>query len=57
MRYACVAADIETGVVFVLREGRVAEAIRASCGMRLIFSPIRLGGRFLVPIPEPQVLT
>ena len=46
--FACVAADIETGEEVVLREGRVAEAIRASCGLPLIFAPIRLGGRYLV---------
>ncbi|PIR19721.1 MAG: hypothetical protein COV48_00435, partial [Elusimicrobia bacterium CG11_big_fil_rev_8_21_14_0_20_64_6] len=31
--FACVAADIETGEEVVLRQGRVAEAIRASCGL------------------------
>ncbi|MBI5209256.1 MAG: patatin-like phospholipase family protein [Elusimicrobia bacterium] len=45
---ACVATDIETGEEVVLRTGRVAEAIRASCGLPLIFAPIRLGGRYLV---------
>lgn len=46
--FACVATDIETGEEVVLREGRVAEAVRASCGLPLIFSPIRLNGRYLV---------
>jgi NTE family protein len=46
--YACVATDIETGEEVVMREGRVAEAIRASCGLPMIFSPIRIGGRYLV---------
>lgn len=46
--YACVAADIETGEEVVLKEGRVAEAVRASCGLPLIFSPIHWNGRYLV---------
>ncbi len=45
---ACVAADIETGQEVVLRQGRVAEAIRASCGLPLIFEPIQLSGRWIV---------
>ncbi|MBI4375498.1 MAG: patatin-like phospholipase family protein [Elusimicrobia bacterium] len=46
--FRCVAADIETGEEVVLKEGRVAEAIRASCGLPLVFAPIRLAGRYLV---------
>jgi len=46
--FACVAADIETGAEVVLKEGRVAEAIRASCGLPLIFEPTQLSGRWLV---------
>ncbi|MFI5363149.1 MAG: patatin-like phospholipase family protein [Elusimicrobiota bacterium] len=46
--FACVAADIETGEEVVLKSGRVAEAIRASCGLPLIFVPIHLNGRYLV---------
>lgn len=59
--FACVATDIETGEEAVLKEGRVAEAIRASCGLPLIFAPIRLGGRYLVdgglvnPVPTSVV--
>jgi NTE family protein len=59
--FGCVATDIETGEEIVLREGRVAEAIRASCGLPLIFSPLRLNGRYLVdgglvnPIPTSVV--
>lgn len=59
--YACVAADIDTGEQVVLREGRVADAIRASCGLPLIFQPVRLGGRYLVdgglvnPVPTSVV--
>ncbi|MBI5884217.1 MAG: patatin-like phospholipase family protein, partial [Elusimicrobia bacterium] len=55
--FACVATDIETGEEVVLRSGRVAEAIRASCGLPMLFAPLRLNGRHLVdgglvsPIP------
>ncbi|MDD5658214.1 MAG: patatin-like phospholipase family protein [Elusimicrobia bacterium] len=46
--FACVATNIETGEEVVLREGRVAEAVRASCGLPMIFTPIEHNGRFLV---------
>lgn len=46
--YACVAADIETGAEVVLQDGPVAEAVRASCGIPLIFHPFEYRGRFLV---------
>ena len=46
--FACTATDIETGEEVVLREGRVAEAVRASCGLPMIFAPFRLGERYLV---------
>lgn len=46
--FACVAADIETGEEVVLKSGRVAEAVRASCGLPIIFEPIQLNGRWLV---------
>jgi NTE family protein len=46
--FACVATDIETGEEVVLRDGQVAEAVRASCGLPLFFSPLHLGGRYLV---------
>ncbi|MFA6002864.1 MAG: patatin-like phospholipase family protein [Elusimicrobiota bacterium] len=46
--FACVATDIETGEEVVLRSGRVAEAVRASCGLPMIFTPFKLGGRYLV---------
>ena len=46
--FACVAADIETGEEVVFREGRVADAVRASCGIPLVFQPFPHQGRFLV---------
>ncbi len=58
---ACIATDIETGEEVVLREGRVAESVRASCGLPIIFTPLRWNGRFLVdgglvnPVPTGVV--
>jgi NTE family protein len=46
--FACVATDIETGEEVVLKSGRVAEAIRASCGLPIIFVPLHHNGRYLV---------
>ncbi len=46
--FACVATDIETGEAVVFREGRVADAVRASCGIPLVFQPFAYQGRFLV---------
>jgi NTE family protein len=60
--FACVAADIETGEEVVLKSGRVAEAVRASSGLPIIFSPLLHNGRYLVdgglvnPVPT-RVLT
>ncbi|MBN1862578.1 MAG: patatin-like phospholipase family protein [Dehalococcoidales bacterium] len=55
--FACVATDIETGEEVVIRQGSVAAAARASASLPVIFTPTRLGGRYLVdgglvnPIP------
>ncbi len=46
--FACVAADIETGEEVVLKSGRVAEAVRASAGLPIIFAPLAHNGRYLV---------
>jgi len=45
--FAAVAADMATGEQVVLREGRVAPAVRASCSVPGIVTPIELGGRLL----------
>jgi len=45
--YACVAADLATGDPVVLREGRVAPAVRASCSVAGFVSPVEVGGRWL----------
>ncbi|MBI4051061.1 MAG: patatin-like phospholipase family protein [Elusimicrobia bacterium] len=58
---ACVAADIATGEEVILKEGKVAEAVRASCGIPVIFQPLHHQGRYLVdggiidPIPARVV--
>ncbi|MFH1726130.1 MAG: patatin-like phospholipase family protein [Elusimicrobiota bacterium] len=46
--FRCVATDIETGEEVVFKEGNVAQAIRASCGIPLVFQPLPYQGRFLV---------
>ena len=57
MPFACVATDISTGEEVVIKEGPVVAAVRASASMPVIFTPARLGGRYLVdgglvnPIP------
>jgi NTE family protein len=46
--FACMATDIERDEPVVLREGQLAPAIRASCAVPGIFTPVELGGRLLV---------
>ena len=48
MPYAAVACDIDTGEAVVLREGSVADAVRASTAIPGVFQPMRWGDRFLV---------
>jgi NTE family protein len=45
--FAAVAADMATGEQVVLREGRVAPAVRASCSLPGLVTPLELGGRLL----------
>jgi NTE family protein len=46
--YAAVAADLAAGEQVVLREGRVARAVRASCSVPGIVTPVEVNGRLLV---------
>ena len=46
--FACVATDIRTGEQVVLSEGSLLEAIRASISLPGIFTPVKIGGRYLV---------
>lgn len=45
---AIVAADIHSGERVVLREGPLAEAVRASAAVPGVFVPVQIGGRLLV---------
>lgn len=46
--FAAVAGDATTGQEVILREGRVADAVRASTAIPGIFRPVELDGRLLV---------
>jgi len=46
--YAAVAADLATGEQVILTEGRVAPAVRASCSVPGIVTPVEVGGRLLI---------
>lgn len=46
--FAVVAADVCTGEEVVIREGRVADAVRASTAIPAIFEPVKLSDRTLV---------
>jgi NTE family protein len=47
MPFAAVAADLEVGQKVVLREGSVAKAVRASCSVPGIVTPVEVNGRLL----------
>lgn len=59
--FAAVATDIRSGHEVVLTEGRVAQAIRASISLPILFVPTLLKGRYLVdgglvnPVPASVV--
>lgn len=59
--FAAIATDIRSGHEVVLREGRVADAVRASTSLPIIFRPFLHKGRFLVdgglvnPVPTATV--
>ncbi len=59
--FATVATDIRTGQEVVLREGRVADAVRASTSLPILFQPFKYGDRYLVdgglvnPVPTSIV--
>ena len=60
--FACVATDIQTGQEVILKEGAVAEAVRASLSLPFFFQPYFLGGRYLVdggltnPVPTSVII-
>ena len=45
--FAAVAADMERGQKVVIREGSVATAVRASCSVPGIVTPVEVNGRYL----------
>jgi NTE family protein len=46
--YAAVATDLLTGEIVVMNEGRLSEAVRASCSVPGVFTPYHRNGRLLV---------
>jgi len=48
MPFAAVATDMETGREIWLREGPLADAVRASVAIPGVLSPYRLGGRWML---------
>jgi len=46
--YRCIATDIETGEAVVLKDGYLADALRASMAVPSIFTPVEIDGRLLV---------
>lgn len=59
--FACVATDIVTGEEVVLRDGKVADAVRGSLSLPFFFQPYFYKGRYLVdgglvnPVPTSVV--
>jgi NTE family protein len=47
IRFRCVATDMQTGEAVVLREGSLAQAVRASMAIPGVFTPVQLNGRVL----------
>ncbi|MCK4745828.1 MAG: patatin-like phospholipase family protein, partial [Bacteroidales bacterium] len=46
--YACIGADIETGLKVVLNKGSLARSIRASMAIPTVFTPVEIDGKLLV---------
>lgn len=47
-RFACVAMDVERDEAVHLQSGRVSRAVRASCSIPGVFTPVEIDGRLLV---------
>jgi NTE family protein len=45
--FAAMTTDLSTGEAFAIRSGRLAPAVRASCSVPGIVSPVEIGGRLL----------
>lgn len=46
--FVAVASDLRTGQEVILREGSLVEAVRASFAIPGVFTPVQIGGRWLV---------
>ncbi len=46
--FSCVASDIESGEEVIFSKGSLADAVRASCSLPVIFTPFHHEGRFLI---------
>ena len=61
IKFSAVCTDIIEGEKFVFTEGKLSTAIRASCAIPAIFSPIKYQGKILIdggalnPIPVSEV--
>jgi NTE family protein len=59
--FAVIATDIRTGDEVVIKEGRVADAVRASTSLPILFKPVDYKGRYLVdgglvnPVPTSTI--
>jgi NTE family protein len=47
-RFTAVTTDIDTGERVALQQGRVAHAVRASCSIPGLVTPVKIDGRYLV---------
>ncbi len=45
---AVACTDLASGELVVLREGSIADAVRASCAVPTLFAPVKLAGRVLI---------
>jgi NTE family protein len=45
--YACIGADIETGLKVVLNKGSLARSIRANMDIPTVFTPVEIDGQLL----------
>lgn len=61
IRYRAVCSDVVKGEQFVFTEGKLATAIRASCAIPAVFSPVKHEGKILIdggavnPIPISEL--
>jgi len=60
--FKAVCTDLVKGEKFVFTQGKLSTAIRASCAIPALFSPVKLGGKILIdggalnPVPVSEVI-